>query len=373
MSAEVVLTPSREYLESKEMLSVVQQALEALSRECARRGSQQDPRHRVNAIDWLATWLMRNNPSHNAETRAKLAARKNNPKFAIGAGIRGGSEVPAGAADAGAVVGAGDGPSTLVKITLNDGGRARVAIQHELPESGGKGPESGGKGPESGGKGMARRMRPRHGDGNGEEEPIERKLRLGHLLSAEEMDRAAALIQGAAASAAGGANAAELDQAAALIQGVALSASEAELDRAATLLQTAAMSAMGPNAADLNAAAALIQSAAASAVGPNAAGPNAADLNAAAALIQSAAASAVGPNAAGPNAADLNAAAALIQSAAASAVGPNAAGPNAADLNAAAALIQGAAASAAVRANAAELQKAAALIQGAAASAQRPV
>ena len=174
VSAEVVLTPSREYLESKEMLSVVQQALEALSRECARRGSQQDPRHRVNAIDWLATWLMRNNPSHNAETRAKLAARKNNPKFAIGAGIRGGSEVPAGGADAGAVVGAGDGPSTLVKITLNDGGRARVAIQHELPESGGKG--------------MARRMRPRHGDGNGEEDPIERKLRLGHLLSADEVE-----------------------------------------------------------------------------------------------------------------------------------------------------------------------------------------
>ena len=346
VSAEVLLTPSREYLESKEMLSVVQQALEALSRECARRGSQQDPRHRVNAIDWLATWLMRNNPSHNAETRAKLAARKNNPKFAIGAGIRGGTEVPTGAADAGAVGGAGDGPSTLVKITLNEGGRARVAIQHALPESGGKGPERGGKGPESGGKGMARRMRPRHGDGNGEEDPIERKLRLGHLLSADEKDRAAALIQGAADSAAGGANAAELDQAAALIQGVALSASEAELDRAATLLQTAAMSAMGPNAADLNAAAALIQSAAASA--------------------------AVGPNSAGPNAADLNAAAALIQSAAASAVGPNAAGPNAADLNAAAALIQGAAASAAVSANAAELEKAAALIQGAAAS-QRPV
>ena len=300
MSAEVLLTPSREYLESKEMLSVVQQALEALSRECARRGSQQDPRHRVNAIDWLATWLMRNNPSHNAETRAKLAARKNNPKFAIGPGIRGGTEVPTGAADAGAVVGAGDGPSTLVKITLNDGGRARVAIQHELPESGGKG--------------MARRMRPRHGDGNGEEDPIERKLRLGHLLSADEKDRAAALIQGAADSAAGGANAAELDQAAALIQGVALSASEAELDRAATLLQTAAMSAMGPNAADLNAAAALIQSAAASAVGPNAAGPNAADLNAAAALIQGAAASA----AVSANAAELEKAAALIQGAAAS-------------------------------------------------------
>ena len=318
VSTEVLLTPSREYLESKEMLSVVQQALEALSRECSRRGSQQDPRHRVNAIDWLATWLMRNNPSHNAETRAKLAARKNNPKFAIGPGI---------AADAGAVGGAGDGPNTRVKITLNDGGRARVAIQNELPESGEKG--------------MARRMGPHHGGGNGEEDPIERKLRLGHLLSADEMDRAAALIQGAAASAAGGANAVELDKAAALSQGGAGGPSEAELDRAATLLQTAATSALGPNAADLNAAAALIQSAAASALGPNAAGPNAADLNAAAALIQSAAASALGPNAA--------------------------------DLNAAAALIQGAAASAAVRANAAELEKAAALIQGAAASAQRPV
>ena len=132
VSTEVVLTPSREYLESKEMLSVVQQALEALSRECARRGSQQDPRHRVNAIDWLATWLMRNNPSHNAETRAKLAARKNNPKFAIGAGIRGGTEVPAGAADASAVVGAGDGRVYYLENEGNATAPQFVAVAVEL-------------------------------------------------------------------------------------------------------------------------------------------------------------------------------------------------------------------------------------------------
>lgn len=204
VSTEVVLTPSREYLEGKEMLPVLQQALEALSRECSRRGSQQDPRHKVNAIDWLATWLMRNNPSHNAETRAKLAARKNNPKFAIGAGVRG-AEIPTGATDAGAGGGAGDDPDTRVKITLNEGGGARVAIQTALPENGGKGTSDGKR------------------------------------------------------------NSADLDAAAALIQGVAgskLGPSAADLNKAAALIQGVAGAASGPNAADLQAAAALIQGAA---------------------------------------------------------------------------------------------------------------
>ena len=58
------------------------------------------------------------------------------------------------------------------------------------------------------------------------------------------MDRAAALIQGAAPPAPGGANAADLNAAAALIQGAAPSAPG------------------GANAAELNAAAALIQGAA---------------------------------------------------------------------------------------------------------------
>ena len=200
VSTEVVLTPSREYLEGKEMLPVLQQALEALSRECSRRGSQQDPRHKVNAIDWLATWLMRNNPSHNAETRAKLAARKNNPKFAIGAGIRG-TEVPTGAADAGAGGGAGDDPETRVKITLNDGGGARVAIQ-----------TSDGK------------------------------------RNSSDLDAAAALIQGVAGSKLGP-SAADLEKAAALIQGVAGAASgpnAADLQAAAALIQGAAASAQRP-------------------------------------------------------------------------------------------------------------------------------
>ena len=85
-----------------------------------------------------------------------------------------------------------------------------------------------------------------------------------------EMDRAAALIQGAAPSAPGGANAADLNAAAALIQGAAPpapgGANAAELDRAAALIQGAAPpAARGASAAELNAAAALIQGAAASA------------------------------------------------------------------------------------------------------------
>ena len=183
VATEVVLPPSREYLEGKEMLPVLQQALEALSRECSRRGSQQDPRHKVNAIDWLATWLMRNNPSHNAETRAKLAARKNNPKFAIGAGISAADASAADASAADASAGAGDDPETRVKITLNEGGGARVAIQNVLPENGAKGTSVG-------------------------------------KPNSSDLDAAAALLQGVAGSKLGP-SAADLEKAAALIQAAA--------------------------------------------------------------------------------------------------------------------------------------------------------
>ena len=63
-------------------------------------------------------------------------------------------------------------------------------------------------------------------------------------------------------------------------------APEGVMDKAAALIQGAAPSAIGPSSADLEAAAALIQGVAASA------GPSSADLEAAAALIQGAAASA---------------------------------------------------------------------------------
>jgi hypothetical protein len=99
-------------------------------------------------------------------------------------------------------------------------------------------------------------------------------------------------------------------------------ATEAEMDRAAALIQAAAPSAPGgANAAELEASA------------PG--GANAADLNAAAALIQGAAPCAAG----GASAAELDRAAALIQSAAPAA----ARGASAAELEQAAALIQGAA------------------------------
>ena len=145
VDVEVVLPPSREYLQKKLLLLVLAQGLEALTRECDRRGSQQDPRHKINAIDWLATWLMRNNPAHNAEARAKLAARiANIPNFAADAGASDGV-VPTVADDAGAsddVVAkesaatkeGGELPQTRVKITLAEGGGARVNIQGMLPE-----------------------------------------------------------------------------------------------------------------------------------------------------------------------------------------------------------------------------------------------
>ena len=90
-----------------------------------------------------------------------------------------------------------------------------------------------------------------------------------------DLDAAAALIQGAAASA--GPSSADLESAAALIQSAASSAdpSSADLEAAAALIQGAAPSVLGPSSADLEAAAALIQGAAAS-VGISVLGPTAA-------------------------------------------------------------------------------------------------
>ena len=143
------------------------------------------------------------------------------------------------------------------------------------------------------------------GEDYGEEDSLARPL--GQLLSADEvgeqrrravdLEAAAALIQGAAASALGPGSA-DLEAAAALIQGAAASAlgpGSADLEAAAALIQGAAASALGPGSADLEAAAALIQGAASSVLGSGSA-----DLEAAAALIQGAAAS-VGISVLGPN------------------------------------------------------------------------
>ena len=79
----------------------------------------------------------------------------------------------------------------------------------------------------------------------------------GQPATEAEMDRAAALIQAAAPSAPGGANAAEL------IPSAPGGANAADLDKAAALIQSAApAAARGASAAELDKAAALIQGAA---------------------------------------------------------------------------------------------------------------
>ena len=104
---------------------------------------------------------------------------------------------------------------------------------------------------------------------------------------------------------------AELEAAAGFPEGGAPDGPSAEaLERAAALLQGAAASTLdGPSSAELEAAAALIQGAAAAALDPNSAGPSAEDLERATGLIQDAAAAR--PD--GPSSSELEAAAALIQ------------------------------------------------------------
>ena len=103
----------------------------------------------------------------------------------------------------------------------------------------------------------------------------------------------------------------ELEAAAGFPEGGAPDGPSAEaLERAAALLQGAAASTLdGPSSAELEAAAALIQGAAAAALDPSSAGPSAEDLERATGLIQDAAASR--PD--GPSSSELEAAAALIQ------------------------------------------------------------
>lgn len=72
MSVSVSLPTRSEWLDEKQLLPVVEQALEALLREKDRL----KPGAKLNSIDWLAGYLMRHNPRHDPKAKARLERRR---------------------------------------------------------------------------------------------------------------------------------------------------------------------------------------------------------------------------------------------------------------------------------------------------------
>lgn len=61
---------ARKYLESTDLLPSLEIAIEEMLKKCATPDSKQDP------INYLAAYLMRNNPRHNPEAAQKLQELK---------------------------------------------------------------------------------------------------------------------------------------------------------------------------------------------------------------------------------------------------------------------------------------------------------
>ena len=122
--------------------------LEALLREKDRR-----PADKINAINWLAQHLMRHNPAHSPEAKAKLAAKlaalaAKPPPPPMGA--QGGEGSATGESAASQPAGAKPALGARVRIDLMAPGSSRVKIEM-LPLEGGAQP--GGARPESAGVG----------------------------------------------------------------------------------------------------------------------------------------------------------------------------------------------------------------------------
>ena len=133
MSVSVALPTHSEWLDDKQLLLVVKQALEALLREKDRL----KPGAKINAIDWLASYLMRHNPKHDPKAKARLERRRDleaapeQLSKAEAAALR---DLEATSGGTGAPRG-----STRVRIFLDDDGdSARVKIVNDDVQTGGR-------------------------------------------------------------------------------------------------------------------------------------------------------------------------------------------------------------------------------------------
>jgi len=132
MSVSVALPTHSEWLDDKQLLLVIEQALEALLREKDRL----KPGAKINAIDWLAGYLMRHNPNHDPKARARLERRRDleaapEQLSKAEAAVLRDLEATSG--------GTGARGSTRVRIFLDDDGdSARVKIVNDDVQTGGK-------------------------------------------------------------------------------------------------------------------------------------------------------------------------------------------------------------------------------------------
>ena len=146
MSVSVTLPAHTEWIDEKQLLPVVESALEALLREKDRL----KPGAKINAIDWLAGYLMRHNPKHDPKAKGRLERRRDlaasttklsKAEAAALANLEGGS-------------GTDERGTARVHIFLDeDTGAARVNILREGPDDAlqtGAGDDGDEEGPEEG-------------------------------------------------------------------------------------------------------------------------------------------------------------------------------------------------------------------------------
>ena len=114
---------TKAYLEETDVLPAVELGLEQMLKVCSAADSNQDP------INFLASWLMRNNPKHNAAFASLLEARRN-PADAEGADAAAAETAVEAAAEAAAepAAPAADGDTVNTDVDVSDHGKVSLTV-----------------------------------------------------------------------------------------------------------------------------------------------------------------------------------------------------------------------------------------------------